>query len=356
MLHLPRILAALSLASGVAVVSVGDESRPMQKKSAEPPESAEVRFADGSSVRMLLTQSSIEITTRYGKLNVPIEDIRKIEFGFRYPDGVKARIDSAIGKLALSDAKDREAAVQELLTFRELAYPSLKRLAAGTNPELSTRANEIIRKLEDKLGADKLRVQDQDTIHATEFVVTGRIESPTFKGRTTYFGEVTVQVSELRTIRFLGGGGEAEVVVDAAKYAALSRDVWLDTEVDVLEGNALEITAAGIVDLYPSGGNYKVGPDATPRQGQSPDGTPSGMLLGRIGEKGKTFQIGAKHNQTVNDSGRLYLRIECSPWNNASTGSYAVKINSNADGGTPVALPPIRKKQKAGIAKSKDGK
>lgn len=347
MLRLSRAAVVVGLMCGMFLVSRGDDPKPV-KKAPEPPDSAEVRFADGSVVRMQLAQSSVEIATRYGKLNVPVEEIRRIEFGFRYPDGVKARIDAAVGKLSLSDAKEREAAVQELLTFRELAYPALKRLAASTNAELATRANEVIRKLEDRVGADKVRVQDLDTIHATEFVVTGRIESPTFKGRTTYFGEVTVQVAELRTIRFIGGGGgEVELAVEAAKYAALSRDVWLDTEVDVLEGNTLEIVASGIVDLYPSGGNYKVGPDAMPRQGQSPDGTPSGMLLGRIGEKGKTFQIGAKYTQSVNDTGRLYLRIECSPWNNASTGAYAVKINPNADSGAPTAPLPIKKKSKS---------
>lgn len=355
MIRLGRIGSLIALSACLALISAGDDPKPTLKKSSEPPESAEVRFADGSSVRMLLGQSTIDITTRYGKLSVPVEDIRKIEFGFRYPEGVKDNIDSAVAKLALPDAKDREAAVKELLTFRELAYPALKRVAVGTNPELATRASEVIRKLEEKVGADKLRIQDLDTIHATEFVVTGRIEAPTLKGRTTYFGDVIVQVAELRSIRFLGGGGgEAEVAVDAAKYAALTRDVWFDTEVDVLEGNALEITAAGIVDLYPTGGNYKVGPDAMPRQGQSPDGTPSGMLLGRIGEKGKTFQIGTKYSQSISDSGRLYLRIECSPWNMGSTGSYTVKIHPNAEVSMPVAPPPIKKKLKnAGIAKEK---
>src|SRR5262245_13716660 len=219
MMRLSRAAALVALLGGLFLVSRGDDPKPAGKKGAECPDNAEVRFADGSVVRMQLAQSSVEITTRYGRLTVPVEDIRKIEFGFRYPEGVKARIDSAVGKLSMSDAKDREAAVQELLAFRELAYPAIKRLASGTNAELATRANEVIRKLEDRVGAEKLRVQDLDTIHATEFIVTGRIESPTFKGRTTYFGEVTVQVAELRTIRFIGGGGgEVELAVDATKY------------------------------------------------------------------------------------------------------------------------------------------
>jgi hypothetical protein len=324
------------------------DSTPSGKsKDADAIGSADVRFADGSSVRMFMAQSSVDITTRFGKLTVPVEDIRRIEFGFRYPDGVKAKIDDSITKLASSHAEDHVTATKELLAFGRMAYPSLKRLASGTDTEAAKRANGVLAKLEEKVGADKMRIQDQDTIHASEFVVTGKIEAATFKGKTAYFGDVTVQVAELRTIRFFGGGsGESEVVVDAAKYAALSRDVWMDTEAELIEGNTLEIVAAGIVDLYPSGGNYKVGPDAMPRQGQTPDGTPSGMLLGRIGEKGKPFQVGAKYSGTIGDSGRLYLRIECSPWNNASTGSFTVKINPNAEGGPSTAAPVLPKKFK----------
>jgi len=88
--------------------------------------------------------------------------------------------------------------------------------------------------------------------------------------------------------------------------------------------------------------------------GTSPDGNPSGMLLGRIGEKGKVFQVGAKYSGTPSESGRLYLRIACSPWNNASTGSYAVKINPNAD--SRAAMPPAPRPVKPKDAALRPGK
>jgi hypothetical protein len=344
---LVRRYLSIAVVGSVALIAGADDP-PTKKGTPEPPESAEVRMADGSVVRMLLTQSDVDITTRYGKLSVPVADIRRIEFGFRYPAGAEERIHTAIDKLTLTNAKDREAASEELVGYGAIAYPALKRIAAGTDTEISTRARAVMRKIEEKLGADKLKSRDQDVIHTTEFVVAGRIEAPTLKGRTTYFGEVAVQVSEVRTIRFLGGTGvETELSIDAAKYAAITRDVWLDTEVDVNEGATLQIQAAGIVDLYPSGGNYKVGPDAMPRQGQAPDGTPSGMLVGRIGSNGKPFQVGAKYSGNVAESGRLYLRIESSPWNNASTGGYAVKIIPNADGGgVSIPMAPIKKPSK----------
>jgi hypothetical protein len=334
----PRLFA-VAVAGGLAVSAAADGPA-IRTTPPQPNDTAEVRFADGSTVRMVLTQSNVDITTRYGKLAVPVADIRRIEFGHRYPDGVEAKINALVGRLALTEARDREAAVRDLLVYRELAYPALRRVAAGTDPDLATRANAAIRQLEEKVGADKMKIRDQDTIHAAEFSVAGRIEAPTLKGQTAYFGEVTVKVAEVRMIRFVGGtGGETELVIDAAKYAAMSQDQWMDTEVDLNEGAELQITATGIVDLYPTGGNYKVGPDAMPRMGTSPDGNPSGMLLGRIGTNGKVFQVGAKYTGTVTDGGRLYLRIACSPWNNASTGSYAVKIVPNGEGGVPAPAP-----------------
>jgi hypothetical protein len=309
-------------------------------KSADPSGMADVRFADGSSVRMLLTQSSVDITTRYGKLSVPVADIRRIEFGTRFPAGLQDRIDAAIGKLTDPDAKVRREVETELRGLREQAYPALKRAAASADVDRALQATLLVRWLEEKVGKDNLKVRDQDTIHAAEFTASGRIEAPTLQGRTTYFGEVTVRVAELRSIRFFGGpGAETELAIDAAKHAALSQDIWLDTGVDVSEGATLEVIAAGIVDLWPMGGNYKVGPDGMPRQGTSPDGNLPGMLLGRIGERGKVFPIGAKFLGPVSDGGRLYLRIACSPWNNASSGSYTVKINPNADRGFASAPP-----------------
>jgi len=340
---------------GLSVSAAPDEpSPPAKKKNGPAADIAEVRFVDGSNVRMNLAQPAIEITTRYGKLKIPVADIRRIEFAFRYPDRAEAKIDAAITRLTDADPKVRLAAESELREFRELAYPMLKRAAAGTSSiDRSLQATLLVKWLEEKVGPEKLKIRDQDVIQAAEFTVAGKIEAPSVKGCTPYFGDVTVQVAEVRSIRFLAGpGAETELTIDAARYAAMAQDVWLDTEVDLAEGAAIEISAAGQVDLWPQGGNYKVGPDAQPRQGNSPDGNPAGILLGRIGERGKAFHIGSKFRGSLSESGRLYLRIACSPWNNASTGGYAVKIDPNADlDETPAVVAPAPKKKNKALPK-----
>jgi hypothetical protein len=58
----------------------------------------------------------------------------------------------------------------------------------------------------------------------------------------------------------------------------------------------------------------------------------SASLLGRIGETGTPFLIGEHYEGTPGQEGRLFLHIVPSPWNNASTGSYAVKISTTGVG------------------------
>lgn len=80
MSRLPILLVAVVLSP----LAIADEPGAVVKsKSPEAPGLAEVRFADGSTIRMVLTQTAVEVSTRYGKLEVPVAHIRRVEFGFR---------------------------------------------------------------------------------------------------------------------------------------------------------------------------------------------------------------------------------------------------------------------------------
>src|SRR5437763_1716326 len=79
------------------------------------------------AVTVRLLTEELEIRTRYGKLLVPVSDVRRIEVGFRYPEGVERRVEQAVERLGSADFKDRDAAGTDLLRLKELAYPALKR-------------------------------------------------------------------------------------------------------------------------------------------------------------------------------------------------------------------------------------
>jgi hypothetical protein len=330
MLRVFRVLAMAALFVVWPSSVTSQESKPPKKKPPTDGAPIEVRFADSSVVRMTFAQPSLEVVTKFGKLQVPIDEIRGIEFGIRYPEGLENKITQLIEQLSSSSVREVNEAREDLLSLKALSYPAVKRASTSTNPKIASHAYDIVKKLEEIVPVPA-RLRDHDLIRAAEFPIAGRIAVPSFKGRTKYFGEVTVQIAEIRNLRSLASGGDVELTIEAAKYAALSQTEWLETDVDVDEGTPLVIEASGTVDLYPSGGNYKTNPDGNPPQGRSPDGNPPGALLGRIGTNGKTFVVGGNYKGSASESGKLYLRISCSPWNNASTGSYQVKIFPNAN-------------------------
>lgn len=106
---------------------------------------------------------------------------------------------------------------------------------------------------------------------------------------------------------------------------------WVDTQLTVAPGDAVEITATGDISL--SDGR-KVTPDGTARGWkdllrQFPDNnSPAGALVGRIGNSAATvpFNIGAHKTLQVNTSGELFVRVNASA-DLAPTGSYSVTLH-----------------------------
>jgi hypothetical protein len=321
-----RFVALTGLGLVIAIARADDPP----KSPASPPKGStapvEVRLADGSSVRMALMQPSIDITTKYGKLSVPAAEIRRVEFGFRYPDGAETKITDLVAQLGDSNYKRREAAAAELLAFRELAYPALKRATKNSDAETAKRASELVQKLEDKLPPEKLKFKDYDLLSAVDFTARGRIEAKTLQGYTPYFGDVRLQVAEVRSLRSTAFGGETSVQLEAAKFCDVGNTTWMETDIELSGDMPVEIVAAGQISLY-RGGGYESGPKG---HASYTSGThPSGAVLARVGSSGEIFIVGEKYIGTPKESGKLYLRIAASPWTGQSSGSYKVTITPN---------------------------
>jgi hypothetical protein len=306
-----------------------------EAKKATKPTEVEVRFGDGSKVRMLLLQESIEIVTKYGKLQVPTSDIRDIDVGIHLPEGVEEKIEKALQRLGGKAFKDRDAAVNELVELGPHAYPALKAAAKSSELEIAQRAQTAIKRLELKFGTELLRVQANDRILTTDFPISGRIISPSIKAKTPYFGELALKLPELRSIRWLSGQADASVAVDAAKYA--NNVQWLDTGVTLDGTTGVTITATGEIDLMNDGsGDFVCGPTGSRNFGgfgpmrKGGVARLPGSLMGRIGETGQPFYIGANYHTAQAPAGKLYLQIVPAPFNNGQppTGAFKVSIRA----------------------------
>jgi hypothetical protein len=298
----------------------------------------EVRYNDGSTVKMKLLEDVIEVVTRYGSLNVATHEIRRIEIGMRCPEGVSKRIDAAVADLSSGDFKAREAAGAELLSLREYAYPAVQRAAKSADMETARRAQALLKTMREKIPSEKLHIKGHDVVQTIDFAIAGHIKPPALKARTAYFGDIRLNLAEIHTIRWqMVTKNEAEVMVDAAKYAS-QHEQWLATDFEASADIHLEVIASGLVDLWPvpgGVGQWTAGPGGQANWGGGMGARmpfPGGALIGKIGEQGKPFLIGEKYSGKAQADGKLFLRIVPSPWGNESSGEYKVKISMGEGG------------------------
>ncbi len=317
-------VAAAVLAVSLAAARAPVDDKASKDKSAELP--PELRFADHSAVRLALLQDQIEVQTRYGKLLVPLADVRSIEFALRVPAETTKRLDAAATALGSEDFQSREKASAELLSLREMAWPVVQGLTKSSDKEVARRAAELQEKLQGLLSEEQRNMRPYDVVRTDAFTIHGTILGTGLKARSPYFGEVEVQLATLRYYRRMRTNDlDREVVVDAAKYALLNR-VWLDTGIELDGETGLVIQATGEVDLQGGNGQFKTGPTGNGQFGNRGDSFLPGSLIGRIGEKGREFLIGDHHEAKFTERGKLYLRIACGPWGNQTVGEYKVKV------------------------------
>jgi hypothetical protein len=289
----------------------------------------ELRMTDDTVLKVELLDKSVSLLTKYGKLVIPAAEIRRLEFGFRYPDGAEAKIENAIAELGSPDFKTREKGEKQLIKIGLHAIPNLRKAEKSDNPEVVHRAQEILKSLEGKLEEGKPELRNYDVVETPEFTAKGQLLINVLSVRTKHFGETIVKLTDIRSFHAVGHSSKVEISLDAAKYGKMNQSEWMETAIDLSAGQQLEVAASGQVDQWPQGpGQYMVGPEGLAngfRQGMGATGLP-GQVIGRIGASGTPFSIGASYKGKATESGKLYLRIGASPWNCPSTGSYKVVV------------------------------
>ena len=303
-------------------------------KRTEGPVEAEVRLMDNSNVRMLILEEKLEVCTRFGKLTVPMREVLKIDFGVHISPATEKKVVQAIEALGHDNYKTREVALKDLVDMGPQAYPQVYQAAKSDQPEVAKRASMALDKMRTRHTDEKLRLREDDIITTTSFPIIGRITTNSLKAKNETFGEVELKLGQVRAIHCTHAPHETSIEVDASRYGSATNQ-WLDTAFEVRSGMRLIIATSGQINLWPPGGGYLCSARGFNTNGPSPPGTQftAGALLGRIGETGPVFLVGESHDSVPNRDGKLYLHIVPSPWGNASTGVYQVKITPRGEFG-----------------------
>src|SRR5882724_9793451 len=177
----PRTFEPFALVIGAFVASTHGMSgatpvvQPSPTRAA--PTDVEVRCADDSVIKLKLLDERLDVVTRYGKLEIPAADIRRIEFATRVPTEVAERITLLISNLNHPDFEMREKAMAELRELRERAYFQLLKAVKHPDAEISRRAEESVRYLQQKLPAGQLEPRENDVITTDDCKITGKLVS-----------------------------------------------------------------------------------------------------------------------------------------------------------------------------------
>ena len=93
-------------------------SAPAKENSPAPkPKPAEVTavFRDGSVLKGVTLSGSVELTTRYGKLTIPLEDVKRVDFAFRVSETEGRKLAQAIAALRSEQVEERTEARRKLI-------------------------------------------------------------------------------------------------------------------------------------------------------------------------------------------------------------------------------------------------
>lgn len=197
------LLASVALPWAQAQEAAQERGSPGERKRAASQESRTVQaeFTDGGKLQLVLEFDQLQIESPYGMLQIPVEEIRELEFATRLPPDIRKKIDEAIFSLGSVDFATREAAQNDLLKLREKAFPALVVATKHADLEIAQRAQELVVKLRDALPADKLVVREYDVVTTAHSKIAGKIPDETFSVDTAQFGLQQMKLSDVLVMR-----------------------------------------------------------------------------------------------------------------------------------------------------------
>jgi hypothetical protein len=187
------------------------------------PGAVEVRFSDGRTQKITLADERLELITPYGKLQIPVAAIHRIDFASRIPKEVVKQVDAAVANLASEEFQKREEASATLLKLREKSYSALLIAAEDRDPEVVRRAEDVLKKLRAMVPEEDLEFHKQDIVQTEDSKIAGRIEMTELKTR----GDARIKVVDLRSVRSLAidDGNNVAVAPDPGNLKALEKQV-----------------------------------------------------------------------------------------------------------------------------------
>jgi hypothetical protein len=290
------------------------------------------RLRDGTFLAGIPDLKMFHVTTAYGGLVVPVNEVVRVRFASLKDEKMVQKIQENIQALGSEEFDRREEAMTALREIGPTALDLLKKALESDDEEIKTRAEKLISEMEETLGDESEEESRlgplggaEDEIETKKFTVVGHVEEETLMLATRY-GSLKLDRKDVVSVKFQESPTvKSTFQVPGSTFAGGNK--WFDTKLNVAQGERLHISASGTINVENYG--QQTGPEGTSNiSGNQLESFPAGALVGKIGDKGKTFLVGADYQQSANGTGKLLLGVSLQ--NGNVTGNYAVEVETEA--------------------------
>lgn len=160
----------------------------------------EVQYIDESAMKLSLLDEHITLITSYGPLQMPLREVRRIEFGVRLNDVEQAKLERALADLLGKDAGKREQGKEAILELGTKALPFVRRSFKSADAHALPHIDQIAEKLRMQLTNPKLEPRDYDLVITDDSRIAGRIQAPALHIQTFQFGELKLKVTDIASL------------------------------------------------------------------------------------------------------------------------------------------------------------
>jgi hypothetical protein len=200
--RLAWLAPATLLVGSLALVPFSSTAAPPQLSAnvtAKTGPEIDVKFIDGSTLKVKLLDETIELITKYGPLKIATADIRKIDFATRIPAESSEKIRTAVLALGSPEHPVRVKAVADLKAIGPRAYGAILKASQHEDPEVAQRAEDLMEYLKAKYSESQLELREMDVVHTDDSKIAGHLAAPHFRIGTFQFGELKLRLADARS-------------------------------------------------------------------------------------------------------------------------------------------------------------
>lgn len=301
-----------------------------------------VTLKDGNIVTGTTKVSNIVLTTSYGKLDVPIQNVTSIELGVHADNTQKANITDLAKQLLNSNEEMRGKAYASLVELPLGAIPVLENIILEGTYEPSNFSDYTLSNALSELKAVHGVINNYKTNDVVkidyEYNMGGVYSFSAIELKTEY-GTLTIPRDKIQKIDVSyfddnNNGSKSFKLMASTHISSNTNGGWLKTGILVKPGQSIKISATGEITLASlSGNSYK--PDGSTKSATSDSfidgyGTsnyPSyGNVVYKISETGASTKVGANYHGKASQSGMLYISIHETVYNPSNSGFYTVNL------------------------------